>query len=168
MGVSSCCSGRGVHPGVPPTGDGSLNFSNVSSSHGQQFSTAAATGAPLPQGQFFRHSLLQHGSPTGSQVLPGHCSSIGSSPNRSAGPCQEPARAQASHGFTGSSQAFTSVIFHQFNILCEDLAVHLSFLGRQEFCTAVRSVLSQSETWTRRNAILFMQFIDGLRKAQKR
>jgi len=48
------------------------------------------------------HELLQHGSPTGSQVLPANLLQCGLLSPRGHRSCQEPASAQASHGVTAS------------------------------------------------------------------
>ncbi|KAK4828316.1 hypothetical protein QYF61_025328 [Mycteria americana] len=80
----------------------STNFSNVSPSHGLQFFMNCSSVGPFHGVQSFRNRLLQHRSPTGSQVLPANLLQHGLlSPwvHRS---CQEPAPAQASHGVTAS------------------------------------------------------------------
>ncbi|KAM9590844.1 uncharacterized protein ACIBXB_005893 [Morphnus guianensis] len=48
----------------------STNFSNVGPSHRLQFFTNCSSMGPFHGVQSFRSTLLQHGSPTGSQVLP--------------------------------------------------------------------------------------------------
>jgi len=48
----------------------STNFSNVSPSHELQFFTDCCSVGPSHRVQSFSNRLLQHGSPTGSQVLP--------------------------------------------------------------------------------------------------
>ncbi|XP_054374429.1 uncharacterized protein LOC118701346 isoform X1 [Molothrus ater] len=85
---------------------------------GERSRSPAVPGVPpetllheLLQGEFISrtaalHKLLQlpH-SPRGSQVLPGPCSSVGSSLHGFAGPCQVPAPAQVSHGVPAPAQA---------------------------------------------------------------
>nr|XP_054496082.1 nascent polypeptide-associated complex subunit alpha, muscle-specific form-like isoform X1 [Agelaius phoeniceus] len=85
---------------------------------GERSHSPAVPGVPpetllheLLQGEFISrtaalHKLLQlpH-SPMGSQVLPGPCSSVGSSLHGFAGPCQVPAPAQVSHGVPAPAQA---------------------------------------------------------------
>jgi len=56
----------------------STNFSTVGPSHGLQFCTNCPNVGPFHGVPCFRKRLLQLGSPTGSQVLPGACSSAGS------------------------------------------------------------------------------------------
>ena len=48
----------------------STNFSSMGPSHGLQFFMNCSSMGPFHGLQSFRHRLLQHGSPAGSQVLP--------------------------------------------------------------------------------------------------
>ena len=75
----------------------STNFSNVGPSHRLQFFTNCSSMGPFHSVQSFRNTLLQCGSPVGSQVLPENLLRGLLSPQicRS---CQEPAPAQGSHG----------------------------------------------------------------------
>ncbi|KAM9590481.1 uncharacterized protein ACIBXB_005737 [Morphnus guianensis] len=79
----------------------SMNFSNVGPSHGLQPFTNCSSMGPFHGVQSFRSTLLQHGLPTGSQILPENLLRGLLSPQirRS---CQEPAPAQGSHGVTAS------------------------------------------------------------------
>ena len=56
----------------------SMNFSNMSPSHGLQLFMNWSCVGPFHRVQYFRHRLLQCGSPTGSPFLPRACSSVGS------------------------------------------------------------------------------------------
>jgi len=79
-----------------------MNFSNTSPSIGLPFFMNCTSVGPFHGVQSFRHSLLQHGSPTGSHVLPSNlfqCGVLSPQVHRS---WQEPAPAQASHWVTAS------------------------------------------------------------------
>ena len=56
--------------GLSHRSQSSMNFSNVGPSHGLQFLTNCSSVGAFHRVQSFRNRLLQHGSPTGSQVLP--------------------------------------------------------------------------------------------------
>ncbi|KAK4813314.1 hypothetical protein QYF61_023989 [Mycteria americana] len=84
--------------GVPPTGESSANFSNVSPSHRLQFFTNCSSVGPFHRVQSFRSRLLQRGSPTGSQVLPENLLQHGFLSPRVHRSCQEPVPVRASHG----------------------------------------------------------------------
>lgn len=77
--------------------------------------------------QSFRNSLLQHGSPSGSQVLPENLLQHGLL-HRSAGPCPEPAPAWVSHGFTSLSWASTCSgmgLLYELQVdLCTPMVLH--------------------------------------------
>lgn len=64
--------------GVHPIGDSSSykNFCNMSFYHRVQLFTNSSV-SPFHKVQSFRNRLFQHGSITGSQVLPGICSTLG-------------------------------------------------------------------------------------------
>lgn len=80
----------------------------------------------------FRHSLLQCGSSTESQVLQETCSIMDSSLlHGSAGPCQQPAPGQVSHGGTVSSQAFTFSSLSLLPGLQVDLSIPVVLHGLQ-------------------------------------
>ena len=79
----------------------STNFSNVGPSHGLQFFMNCSSVGPFHGVQSFRSTLLQRGSPMGSQVLPENllCGVLSPQIHRS---FQEPAPVWASHGVTAS------------------------------------------------------------------
>ena len=79
----------------------STNFSNVGPSHGLQFFTNCSSMGPFHSVPSFRSTLLQRGSPTGSQVLPENLLHGLLSP-QIRWSCQEPAPVQGSHGVTAS------------------------------------------------------------------
>ncbi|KAK4828634.1 hypothetical protein QYF61_000282 [Mycteria americana] len=80
----------------------STNFSNMSASHGLQFFMNCSSVGPFHRVQSFRSRLLQHGSPTGSQVLPADLLQSGFLPPQVHRFCQEPSPTWASHGVTAS------------------------------------------------------------------
>jgi len=71
-------------------------------SHGLQLFTSCPSVGPFHGVQSFRNSLLQRGSPMGSQVLPANLLQHGLLSPWGHGSCQEPAPAWAAHGVTAS------------------------------------------------------------------
>jgi len=79
-----------------------MNFSNMSPSHRLQSSMNCPSVGPFHRVQSFRNRLLQHGSPTGSQVLPANLLWRGLLSSQGHRSWQDPAPVWASHGVTGS------------------------------------------------------------------
>ena len=103
----------------------SMNVSSVSPSHGHQSSPDCSNvGHSSMRCSPSRTGCSSVGPPWGHKSFQETCSSMGSSLHRSAGPCQEPAAAQTSHGVTASSQASTC---SSVGLLCGlqvDLCIH--------------------------------------------
>jgi len=78
----------------------STNFSNVSPSHGLQLFTNCPSVGPFHRVQSFRNSLLQRGSPMGSQALPANLLHPGLFSPKGHRSWQKPAPARAAHGVT--------------------------------------------------------------------
>ncbi|XP_063187185.1 uncharacterized protein LOC134513912 [Chroicocephalus ridibundus] len=79
-----------------------INFSNVGPSHRLQFFMNCSRVDPFHRVESFRKRLLQHGSPTGSQILPANVIQHGLLSPWGHRLCWEPAPAGDLHGDTAS------------------------------------------------------------------
>ena len=107
-----------------------MNFSNVSPSHGLQFFTNCSSMGPIHGVQSFRNRLLQHGSPTGSQVLPANLLQRGFLSPRGHGSAG-PARSLLHHGLPTGSQRPSGIhllrrgVLHRLQVdICSTMDLH--------------------------------------------
>jgi len=108
-----------------------MNFSNMSPSHRLQLFTNCPSMGPSRGVQSFRNRLLQCGSPTGSQAQPANLLRHGFLSPRVCRSWQEPAPAQAPHGFSASFRHPPAPLWSPFQGVQVDICSTMDLHGLQ-------------------------------------